>query len=91
MLPQVERVMQRLPREDSSGTIYKTTRWAKVRRMQLARQPLCAICGKTATQVHHTVAVKTDPSKALDFAVLQSLCGSCHSTITASGANYKGK
>lgn len=64
-------------------------RWRKVRRMKLARQPLCEAClehGHTvaATDVHHIVAKRRGGGDR--DANLQSLCHSCHSKLTAQGA-----
>ena len=47
--------------------------WPQRRAEHLAAYPLCAICGAEATDVHH---VSREPE------VLQSLCHSCHATIT---------
>lgn len=62
--------------------------WRKVRRMQLAAQPLCEDCrnmgGTTlATEVHHIVARRDGGSNEFDN--LMSLCKSHHSQRTAKG------
>ena len=55
--------------------------WPLRRAEHLAAYPLCAICGAAATDVHH---VSREPE------VLQSLCHSCHATITGreGGASF---
>jgi 5-methylcytosine-specific restriction protein A len=62
--------------------------WAKLRRMQLAAQPLCEECtrlGRTrlASEVHHKHKRRDGGSDS--FENFQSLCKSCHSRITAQG------
>ncbi|WP_172838120.1 HNH endonuclease signature motif containing protein [Terriglobus roseus] len=36
-----------------------------------------------ATEVHHIIPIRTDPTKRLDRSNLMSLCKPCHSRITA--------
>lgn len=66
---------------------YNRAAWKTLRAMKLRREPLCEICTRAvATDVHHT-----DPSwkqtgnwrKFITLELLQSLCHSCHSEITA--------
>jgi 5-methylcytosine-specific restriction endonuclease McrA len=64
-------------------------RWRRVRLRKLALDPLCEDClkeGRTelATQVHHRLKRKDDPSMEswLDIENLMSLCVSCHSVRT---------
>lgn len=57
------------------------SRWRKVRRMKLARQPLCEECQKharvkQAEEVHHTVPLAQGGSNR--FENLESLCRTCH-------------
>ncbi len=64
--------------------------WRKVRRIKLARDPLCERCaadGRTrvADMVHHRVPVKEDPSLRLVLENLESLCNSCHAAAHAGG------
>jgi len=58
--------------------------WRKLSREQLALKPFCEVCGAKATEVHHRVPVRVDPSRALDPSNTACLCRSCHSRITAS-------
>jgi len=58
-----------------------------IRLVKLRRNPLCEICATArATQVHHTDPswkLTGDWSLFIKLALLQSLCASCHSRITA--------
>ena len=64
-------------------------RWVKLRRRKLSVDPLCAICleadrATEATEAHHVqpfVGIH-DPLR-LARSNLQSLCSSCHRTVTA--------
>mgnify|MGYP003152916879 CR=1 FL=1 len=58
------------------------SRWRRLRRMVLNRQPLCVRCGAPATDVDHIMprAAGGDDS----FENLQGMCKSCHSRKTAS-------
>lgn len=67
---------------------YMSTRWRKLRVIQLATFPLCAdpwgfhaIDGMVvvATDIDHIIPRRDAPTRALDCANLQSLCASCHS------------
>lgn len=65
---------------------YKTARWQRLRKMALARDPLCVIClahGHTeaSTHVDHIVALKDGGTHSMDN--LQGLCASCHNRKTA--------
>ena len=63
-------------------------RWRRLRRMVLAREPLCRVCGEKgmltpATQVDHIVPLADGGDNA--FENLQSLCATCHSQKTGRG------
>ena len=65
-------------------------RWHKVRKLKLARDPLCAECyrhGHTtpAVDVHHLKSRRDYPELAYDMDNLESRCHSCHSTATGEG------
>jgi 5-methylcytosine-specific restriction protein A len=60
--------------------------WRRLRKMQLAREPLCRECAKTqritsAAEVDHVIPIRQGGAR-LDAANLQSLCRSCHSRKT---------
>lgn len=57
-------------------------RWERLRRMHLAGEPLCRMCGRPADLVDHIVPIR-DGGERLDERNLQSLCRSCHDTKTA--------
>ncbi len=66
--------------------LYKTTRWQRLRALQLAREPWCDECLKEniyvpATDVDHIIAHHGDPV-AFYSNPLQSLCHACHSRKT---------
>lgn len=59
-----------------------TSQWDKVRALQLARAPLCAMCMQhdrvePATVVHHIKPI-TEGGAMLDMDNLMSLCRQCH-------------
>lgn len=64
--------------------------WQKFRLRRLAEQPTCQDCeerdiARPATEVHHLVKIKDDPSKRLDEENTRCLCGPCHDARTARG------
>ena len=66
---------------------YATARWHRVRKIQLALHPLCAICRKrAATQVDHIVPLEAGGEK-YDQDNLRSVCAGCHSRITNAAHN----
>jgi len=61
-------------------------RWRKVRRIVLAKHPLCQRCqqaGRTrlATEVHHIRPIREAPGLAYDPVNLMPLCRQCHDEI----------
>lgn len=70
---------------------YKTPEWKMLRRIKLTHNPFCSECLRKdnhytiAEDVHHIVDIKEDPTKSLVYDNLESLCKSCHSTITRNG------
>lgn len=66
---------------------YLSPEWQAIRRIKLVNNPFCEECVKEgvmipAQDVHHRVDIKDDHTKAMKYDNLQSLCKSCHSTIT---------
>lgn len=57
-------------------------RWERVRRMHLAKEPLCRMCGRPAVLVDHITPIR-DNGAVLDDDNLQSLCRRCHDAKTA--------
>lgn len=55
--------------------------WQRLRLMFLRRNPLCAICGRPANEVHHVCAKRDGGGN--EWGNLQALCKSCHSRATA--------
>ena len=65
-----------------------TTRWRKLRRMKLARSPLCEECTEhgvfvPATQVHHVIQLTKRHDLAYDIDNTRSLCSTCHARESA--------
>ena len=65
--------------------------WQRVRAAHVAREPLCRFCAAVGrvtavAEVDHIVPIRVDPGRRLDPTNLRSLCKTCHSTHTASGA-----
>ena len=67
------------PRPSASQRGYDAT-WRKRRLMHLRAHPLCAECGRVATDVDHIVPLARGGTGADDN--LQSLCHGCHSRKT---------
>ena len=68
---------------------YSSRRWQRVRERQLAREPLCRVCGGLATDVDHIRPWKAGGS-IWDAANLQSLCQRCHAA-KSSAVDKQGK
>lgn len=67
------------PERKDSNRFYSSKRWLKLRNMFLRAHPLCEKCGDVATICHHCkVAVKDDPSRAMEWSNLEALCNRCH-------------
>ena len=72
-------------------------RWRKLRNEQLKTNPLCAICGDIATEVHHLKPIESErdfdrmEALAYDTNNLQSLCHKCHSDTHISMKKQKRK
>ena len=61
--------------------IYDKKRWRRLRKYQLAINPLCAACGRPATDVDHIKPISAG-GHAWDLDNLQSLCHQHHSIKT---------
>ncbi len=76
----------RIRRRRRGPRYYDTARWKRLRKMVLARDPLCVMClaeGRTepSTCVDHIVDLKDGGTNRKDN--LQGLCDSCHNRKTA--------
>lgn len=84
--------------DNNRGTAHQRgygSNWQKLRRMHLAREPLCYDCKNNggynmgggvltvATEVHHIIAKRDGGDNSFDN--LMSLCKTCHSKRTARG------
>lgn len=61
---------------------YTSGKWRGLRAVYLREHPVCR-CGQAATEVHHLVPVRLDPSLAYEWKNLEALCKTCHSRHTA--------
>lgn len=61
--------------------IYNSARWRRTRRKQLHLHPLCAVCGRVATDVDHIVPIENG-GPVWSFENLQSLCATHHGEKT---------
>ena len=62
--------------------VYDSTRWQRLRRMQLAEFPLCRVCACAGAHIDHIKTIRAG-GEPYDQANLQTLCASCHSSKTA--------
>lgn len=67
---------------------YNSPEWKILRDYIISSNPLCDRCLDKlritpATEVHHRVDIKDNPSLRLDMNNLQALCKPCHDIITA--------
>jgi 5-methylcytosine-specific restriction endonuclease McrA len=53
-------------------------KWWRLRKLKLASNPYCEVCGLLATEVHHIIPRQQDPSKTYQWDNLQSICSLCH-------------
>lgn len=60
-----------------------TSTWSKASRQFLKEHPLCAVCGKPATETDHIVPHKGNKELFWDVSNWQPLCHECHSRKTA--------
>jgi 5-methylcytosine-specific restriction enzyme A len=67
-----------------SHRFYTSKRWRRFRKLLLARNPICQMCGEVvATQVHHDAARRDRPDLAFCDANMIAACGPCHSRVEA--------
>lgn len=60
-----------------TNPFYSTDAWKRLRKMHLARQPLCVECNAAARVVDHILPMNLGGA-ALDQRNLQSMCDECH-------------
>ena len=66
----------------SRNDIHRSYRWRQLRKSVLAETPLCAACGRVATDVDHRVPLFKG-GEPFDRANLQALCRRCHKRKSA--------
>ena len=74
-------------RPEYSRTLYRSSRWRKLRRVFLQEHPLCVQCQELGTLtpasvVDHITPHKGDEALFFDEANLQPLCKPCHDRKT---------
>jgi 5-methylcytosine-specific restriction enzyme A len=79
------RLYEKAPDRRADIAFYNSPAWTKLRRAKLRANPLCERCKAqglivAAKMVHHVVERKADPSLALAWENLMSLCPHCHSS-----------
>ena len=75
---------------ENPSQFYRRTKWAKVRKKILRRDPICRICKeRTSTQVDHKIPVKVKPELRYAEFNLMGLCIGCHSRKTRADKNRK--
>lgn len=70
-------------RKHAPSKIYTTERWARLRKMILAQQPICIVsgCNSPASHVDHIIGIN-EGGPSFDINNLQGMCHSCHSRKT---------
>lgn len=89
--------LQALDRQRGSAAArgYDAT-WRRLRLVVLAEEPLCRFCqarGRVvpATEVDHIEPIALRPELRLVRANLRATCRPCHSALTASGVQRRGR
>ena len=67
-------------KQEATGqrSLYRTTRWRKLRASTLAASPSCMRCGQPATEVHHVEMPGADEARFFAPGNLMALCRGCH-------------
>lgn len=70
---------------EGRNKFYQSKEWRALRAYKLTLNPFCEVCAELvpAVDVHHKIDIKVEPTRCMDINNLQSLCKSCHSTITS--------
>ena len=75
---------KRTPKGQEANRFYASRRWRKVRKMKLARDPICQGCQERAAEhAHHIRPRLGHPTLAYDLDNLMSLCPECHGRVRA--------
>ena len=56
--------------------------WSRARKAYIIRHPICAVCGKPATDIDHIIPHKGDKTLFWDSTNWQPLCHECHARKT---------
>lgn len=76
-------------RRNANSTFYQSSPWRKLRGMFIRENPTCVLCGRAGAVVDHIVRVNDDPTKALEWANLQTMCHPCHNAKSGREAHNK--
>lgn len=76
----------RQKRDKEMQKFYNSSRWKKVRKIKLSKDPLCERCLemdriRPAEVVHHIKEAKDYPALRVDLNNLMSVCTACHNKI----------
>lgn len=66
------------PFERELHDFYLSPEWRRLRAWQLAHEPLCRVCKRTARMVDHILQIRHHFHMRLDKENLQSMCNECH-------------
>ena len=73
----IDRLTRQIPLPARVQAFNYPYRWRKLRRLVLAGEPQCRICGRAAQEVHHVHSIR-DGGDPYDLDNLMPLCTSCH-------------
>ncbi len=94
----LHRIRSKGPKPRRTDGFYQTTRWRKLRRYALSREPLCRDpFGEhaewsevvSATEVDHIVPRRVRRKLELSLENLQALCKRCHSRKTKAESHFQ--
>lgn len=69
-------------RQGDYSRLYSTANWKRLRKVQLAMNPICWRCGKVGGVVDHRQPHRGDPNQFYDSNNLVTLCKPCHDQVT---------
>ncbi|PKL25025.1 MAG: HNH endonuclease [Spirochaetae bacterium HGW-Spirochaetae-3] len=62
--------------------LYNSARWRNARKAFLIEHPYCAVCGREATIVHHSIPHRGNEELFWDEVYWEPICKHCHSKET---------
>ena len=79
-------VAVRTPAGAKAHKLYNNKRWRDRSKAQLAKEPLCAQCGRAGEHADHVIPHQGD-ANLFCTGELQTLCASCHGRKSAAESN----